>query len=111
MGEWQPQVALQILSLERKDRVALGDRHQRRVLGPPGTLGQGSIHDEPSVRDAPVLIADGNLQSPALSIDGSCGVQQVANRMGSIVIRQRYRDMIEKRLTCPRKGVGPCQYQ
>jgi hypothetical protein len=68
--------------------MAFGDAKHARIGGPPGTLGERSVHDQPPLGAAAVSLAKLELESATSPVEGSGRIRQVAHRMRRLVGRK-----------------------
>jgi hypothetical protein len=91
MASGNAEVALEILAFKRKNRVTLGYRDEALVLCPTRTLGQRAIYNQPAIAAGAVGATNGKLEGSSLAIEGTSHIEQVTDRMGRIVVRDRDR--------------------
>ena len=86
MPRGQPEIPVQVVTVERQRGVALGDSDHARVGGPVGTLRQRPVHQEPAVRGQPEAASELQLQLPASPVQGPGRLREIAHRMGRLVL-------------------------
>jgi hypothetical protein len=89
MTAWETQVLLEVGTIERENRMTLGNSHHARVFCPPGTYGERAVDYEPAIALISIALTNDYFQRAALLVERFAGIQEVAKWMSRLAIRQR----------------------